>query len=66
MIILGSNSFNVKYDMSPICLIRNTDDKSLYSFIVGLCTVIGGFITVTSIIDSIMRNLMAQEEVKKN
>ena len=50
--------------MSPISVIRNTDDKSLYSFIVGLCTVIGGFITVTSIIDSIMRNLMAQEELK--
>ena len=59
---MGTNSFNVKYDMSPISLIRNTDEKSLYSFIVGLCTVIGGFITVTSIIDSIMRNLTASEE----
>ncbi|CDW91058.1 UNKNOWN [Stylonychia lemnae] len=65
MIILGSNSFNVKYDMSPISVIKNRDSKTFYSFIVGLCTVIGGFITVTSIIDSIMRNLIPKEELKK-
>eukprot|EP00347_Sterkiella_histriomuscorum_P015427 403357066 len=65
MLVQGGNQFNLKYDLAPICMIYTLEQKSFYSFIVGLCAVVGGFVTISSIFDSLMRNIHQGLEGKK-
>ena len=46
----------LRYELSPIHVVYTQEHEAFGQFIVGLCAVVGGFFTVTSMVESLIRN----------
>jgi hypothetical protein len=69
MLMKESKDSNVvfRFDLSPITVVYSEEKMNAFDFLVNLCAIIGGFITVCSIIDSLLRNLLRKEiSIKPN
>lgn len=48
-------------------MVTNTwEEMRVFDFLLGLCLIVGGFLTVSSIIESIIRNVFGSVEKKVN
>lgn len=57
MMYYGNSQIIFKYELSSISVVYHNERPSFLDFLINLCAIIGGFITVSSIIDSLLRNL---------
>jgi hypothetical protein len=51
----------LRYELSPLNVVYSCEEMKVLEFLVNLCAIIGGFITVSSIIDSVLRNILPEE-----
>jgi hypothetical protein len=65
---MGRSLVVFKYELSAINVVYTCEEMKVLQFLINLCAIIGGFITVSSILDSILRNILPEEynETKKN
>ena len=49
---------NFRWELSPLAVVYREKRPELTSFLVMLCAVVGGFITVASLVESLVRNIV--------
>jgi hypothetical protein len=58
---MGRSMVIFKYELSAINVVYTCEDMKVLQFLINLCAIIGGFITVSSILDSVLRNILPEE-----
>lgn len=49
---------NFRWELAPLAVVYREQRKEIFTFFVNLCAVVGGFITVASLLESLVRNLL--------
>ena len=56
MLTSEASQWVLRYELSPIHVVYTQEQQGFGGFVVGMCAVIGGFFTVTSMVESLTRN----------
>lgn len=53
----GNPMINFRWELSPLAVVYHQKRPDIVTFIINLCAVVGGFISVASLLESFIRNL---------